>query len=109
MKLKSRSERTQEKASGNEVRKVNMSHYEEQRAAADRGERSQRQKRREAGGHWTHKEGSSMVNMEEGGEAPERRMLEHKEPLQAVTISLVLPKHRIHAGNNSTVTVLLHF
>lgn len=79
-------------------------HNMRDKRAADRGDRT---KRREANGvaasgRTKTTRGSPIVN-KRGREASEGRMLEHREPLRAVTISLVLPKHRIHAGNNSHI------
>lgn len=53
-----------------------------------------------------HKDNTGFINCkqaEEGGKVQRDACLSRESPLRAVTISLVLPKHRIHAGNSGHI------
>lgn len=83
-------------------------HNEEQRAADKEvmGHGDKEMKSKQCVGQRTHKDNTGVIDCkqdEEGGRLQLDACLSTESPLQAVTISLVLPKHRIHAGNNSHI------
>lgn len=92
------------KALGNEARKVKMSKKTREQRATDTGDGSWRLEMRSK--KRIHKLNTGFINRkkpEGGGRVQRDARLSKESPLQAVTISLVLPKHRIHAGNNSHI------
>lgn len=73
-------------------------HNMKDKRAADRGDGSWGQSK-QCVSQRTHKDNTGVINCKHEEQEEE----EEESPLQAVTISLVLPKHRIHAGNNSHI------